>query len=161
MLRTGTKCCTLDSFEMRVSRLELLPKDMLVKLLHTISEDYEGELKKQKLCTEKIMSTIRQDNDLFVWKCAHDGCPVISNANKEDKMVDCDACGEIDKDENRYFMLCPQHDRPDAWYYIAEPCDKLFPLSDDLCRVCVRCYNEYVLPHMTEGLLCSCVVHRK
>jgi hypothetical protein len=145
---------------MRVSRFEDLPKDLCVELLHFISDEYERRLKKQRQCTDEVLNAIRARGGHleYIWKCAEHDCPVLTDyETSPDLMSECDIC--CNNDLNRFFLLCPQHDKSEAWYYIYEACPTLRDMmGDEEGCACIACYDEFVKPHFDR---CSCVVRHK
>ena len=153
-----------SSPDLRRSRLSTLSKDMLEELVHTVSEEYEGKLKKQKKeledCAASAMTIIREEYDLFVWKCQEGTCKRVFDGGGVDGAVGCDGCQEV--------VYCRDHNDPSAWNYVTKLCDILYPQMwatmgsepdrNKSYRMCPKCYSSWIRGHK-KG--CSCVVTRR
>jgi hypothetical protein len=161
----------------RKSRLSTLPKDVLVEVLHTVSEEYEGKLKKQKEDTEQMLHSIREDLGMTVWKCCKDGCNVVFNEFYERSRRldwqpfnhDGDAVWCQGFCNNPMDIYCNAHSSADKWYLVAPVCDIIrdmsseqmdeFPERIEMCRLCSDCIHKVAAKHAADLTNpCSCVV---
>jgi hypothetical protein len=146
----------------RKSRLSTLPKDVLVELLHTVSEEYESKLKKQKECAEQQLNSVRSDYDLHVWKCAEDGCPVLGTM-RDDAFTYCDGCVQVVEDLHQCSMYCSDHaHRADSWHQV-KFCDGWRAITClGSAKLCEQCYEWYTTNRSDEcgPQPCGCAVEK-